>query len=561
MNQLLRYLQAASSAPTLSEAPDRELLARFARQRDTDAFAALVARHGTAVWAACRRMLDRDEDAEDAFQAVFLTLARKAASVGNSLPAWLHGVARRIAANVRRNQRRRTRTESAARIPESRTTDVSWREGLAILDEELARLPDRYRAVLNVCCLDGRSRDEAARHLGCSEGQVKDRLERGRELLRSRLARRGIDLGAVLLAATVARGAAAVPDALLDVAVRLATGPTTAGVSSAAFALSEKVVCAMLVQKLKVVAVVVLATCLAVGGTLVPGSAEGTEPGSGETGQNAQRNPVTAFDPRADAGGPVTQFRPAADPLNAPGKPADGAQPKRPVTADPDPKALRDPGNRFDVEVTGRTDGGCSGTELYFYDSDLGTAAVHAGLVKVGERAVITVTVVRCPRSGEGSTRNGVKSAPWDAARPSDTALVLQRIPKEDRPAVKEPEGLTIDQALLAARGEKVAVIFEVAAVQTTRRPRFGASESRALRFTPKHGPMAGGEFHVILSDKAVTPLYNLGLMDARGGGSEFFRGKTIRVTGKVEPIENPKMKRMDYHLVIVDPDDLVVVK
>jgi hypothetical protein len=100
----------------------------------------------------------------------------------------------------------------------------------------------------------------------------------------------------------------------------------------------------------------------------------------------------------------------------------------RPFTLDQiTAKMLRDPGNRFDVELVGRINGVVSGTELYFYDSNLDAAAVHAGLVKPGEKAVITVTVVKCPRRGIGSLQNGVKSLPWDEARATDTALLLQR--------------------------------------------------------------------------------------------------------------------------------------
>ena len=125
MNQLLRYLRTIVPAASHERAADRELLARFARQRDGAAFAALVARHAGAVWAACRRLLDRDEDAEDAFQAVFLTLARKAGSVGEGLPAWLHEVARRVTANLRRAARRRAAGEGAARVPEGREIDLT----------------------------------------------------------------------------------------------------------------------------------------------------------------------------------------------------------------------------------------------------------------------------------------------------------------------------------------------------------------------------------------------------------------------------------------------------
>ena len=233
MIPILRLLRAAAGS-------DRDLLDRYARDRDEQAFEALVRRYGAGVWAACVRLAGRD--AEDAFQAVFLILSRKAGTVTGSLPAWLHAVTRRVAANLRRNARRRGEVEAAARPPESPTDDPSLREGLALLDEELSRLPEQYRAVLIVCCLEGRSRDEAAAQLGWSEGQVKGRLERAREMLRTRLARRGVELGGLLLAAAVAG----------PVPVR-ADPP-----SAAALTLTHGVIRAMLIQKLRL-AVAVLA--------------------------------------------------------------------------------------------------------------------------------------------------------------------------------------------------------------------------------------------------------------------------------------------------------------
>ncbi|HEY2909219.1 MAG TPA: sigma-70 family RNA polymerase sigma factor, partial [Gemmataceae bacterium] len=170
MLQVLRLLRAAAGS-------DRDLLDRYARDRDEEAFEALVQRYGGSIWAACVRLANRD--AEDAFQAVFLTLSRKAGTVTGSLPAWLHAVTRRVAANLRRSARRRGTVEATV-PPPAFTEDVSLREGLALLDEELSRLPERYRTVLIVCCLEGRSRDEAAAQLGWSQGQVKGRLERAR---------------------------------------------------------------------------------------------------------------------------------------------------------------------------------------------------------------------------------------------------------------------------------------------------------------------------------------------------------------------------------------------
>lgn len=236
MTPILRLLRAAAGS-------DRDLLDRYARDRDEPAFAELVRRYGRSVWAACVRLAPRD--AEDAFQAVFLTLSRKAGTVTGSLPAWLHAVARRVTSNLRRDARRRTAAESgAARLDAAPATDPGLREGLALLDEELAGLPERYRAVLIVCCLEGRSRDEAAAQLGWSEGQVKGRLERARETLRTRLARRGVELGGVLLAIAVCRPAPALSGTPSPTVLSLANG----------------VAHAMTLQKLKVlVAVLALA--------------------------------------------------------------------------------------------------------------------------------------------------------------------------------------------------------------------------------------------------------------------------------------------------------------
>ena len=157
MSQLIRLIRGAVSGA----GTDEELLDHFVRERDEEAFAAIIRRYGKTVWAACRRLAGRD--AEDAFQAVFLTLARRAGSVRGSLLAWLHEVVRRVAANLRRSASRLAAVEAAAARPaESQPDDVTFREGLAALDDELGRLPDRYRAVLIVCCLEGRSRDEAA---------------------------------------------------------------------------------------------------------------------------------------------------------------------------------------------------------------------------------------------------------------------------------------------------------------------------------------------------------------------------------------------------------------
>ncbi|MHB1425171.1 MAG: sigma-70 family RNA polymerase sigma factor [Gemmataceae bacterium] len=185
------------------QTPDAELLLRFAAQGDADAFAELVQRYAALVWGVCRRILRHDLDCEDAFQATFLVLVRQAGSIDPSRPlgAWLHTIAVRASAKARRrNQRQRTQVK----IPERTTRgDIADELGngelFRVVDEEIARLPALLQAPFILCCLEGRTRDEAAAALGCSVAAIKGRLERGRELLRRRLEKRGFGLPAAFL--------------------------------------------------------------------------------------------------------------------------------------------------------------------------------------------------------------------------------------------------------------------------------------------------------------------------------------------------------------------------
>src|SRR5262245_57318325 len=198
-----------------NEASDAALLGRFLAGRDERAFAALVDRHAELVYQVCWRVLGDAHDAEDAFQATFLVLARKAATVRprEALPGWLHGVARRVALKARTARAGTPHAMSLAAQPVDPRPDplarLSARELLAIVDEELQRLPEVYRLPVILCCLEGRSQEETAQQLGWTLGSVKGRLERGRAKLQTRLARRGLTLCAALTAAELSRGAAA----------------------------------------------------------------------------------------------------------------------------------------------------------------------------------------------------------------------------------------------------------------------------------------------------------------------------------------------------------------
>jgi RNA polymerase sigma factor (sigma-70 family) len=242
---ILRHLRKLAAPEGSQQVSDRELLRRFAADRDEAAFAALVRRHGPLVLRVCQRVLHHRQDAEDACQATFLVLARKASSSQwhDSVASWLYEVAYHLALKARAAAARRSAYEGRTRPRPAADplADITWRELQAVLDEELARLPAKYRAPVILCCLEGTARDEAAQQLGWTLQAVKSRLESGRALLRARLARRGLTLSAVLAGATLTRGRAlALPAALVNTTGRaaalLAAGKAPAAVVPAAVA-------------------------------------------------------------------------------------------------------------------------------------------------------------------------------------------------------------------------------------------------------------------------------------------------------------------------------------
>jgi RNA polymerase sigma-70 factor (ECF subfamily) len=253
---------------------DGDLLDRFLAQHDESAFAELVRRHGPMVLGVCRRVLRNPYDADDAFQATFLVLVRRAASVQppGKVGNWLYGVAYRTALELRRAAVRR-RAKEALAIPSTEETDDVWADLRPLLDQELSRLPDRYRGPVVLCDLEGQTQKEAARRLGCPEGTVSSRLARGRALLARRLKRHGAALAGVGITAALARSAAAaeVPAALAGCVIKAATqvvaGQAAAGVVSAQVAaLTEGVLKAMKMTQVKTALALLLAVALVVGG-------------------------------------------------------------------------------------------------------------------------------------------------------------------------------------------------------------------------------------------------------------------------------------------------------
>jgi RNA polymerase sigma factor (sigma-70 family) len=244
---------------------DGELLAAFIAGRDAEAFEGLVRRHGPMVLGVCRRVLGHVHDAEDAFQATFLVLARKAATVNppELVGNWLYGVAYRTALELRgRMARRRAREKPMSATPEPPAPGPNgWADLLPLLDEELSRLPDTYRVPLVLCDLEGKTRKQAAHQLGWPEGTVAGRLARGRDLLARRLKRHGLVLSASAVAASLTQGAAlaSVPGPLVAATVQAAAAPAASVVSGTVIALTEEVVKAMTLTKLMMMTALVLA--------------------------------------------------------------------------------------------------------------------------------------------------------------------------------------------------------------------------------------------------------------------------------------------------------------
>jgi RNA polymerase sigma factor (sigma-70 family) len=302
-DSVLQFLRRVVAPP--GDTTDAELLGRFVRQRDEAAFKALLHRHGPAVLGVCRRVLHNEHDAEDAFQATFLVLSRKAGTLGKPqlLGNWLYGVACRIALKARaENAERRRKETQAVRVPvESAVPAVVWADLRPVLDEEVSRLPDRYRAPFVLCYLQGKTNEEAAQMLGCPKGTVLSRLATAREKLRSRLVRRGITLTAGVLVAALSAGvASALPPLPVGPTVRaalvVAAGQPVAGVVSARVARwAEGVMRAMLLSQVKVAAAVLVALGMVTAGAGVltnrVGSAPETNPAQQAERQAADAKP------------------------------------------------------------------------------------------------------------------------------------------------------------------------------------------------------------------------------------------------------------------------------
>jgi RNA polymerase sigma factor (sigma-70 family) len=254
MNRVVGHLRRAAYLQETAGLRDEHLLESFLVHREDAAFEALVRRHGPMVLGVCRRILHDRHDAEDAFQATFLVLIRKAASIGKRefLAAWLYRVAHRTALQARKaTARRRAKEKQVGDMAQKQDTgDEAMREMLVLLDQELSRLPDKYRLPIILCDLQSKTRKAAAEQLNLSERTLATRLARARVMLGKRLARHGTTFSGSAVAAAVTQNmaSASVPASLVSATVKaasvMAAGQTTASglISAKVAALTERVV-------------------------------------------------------------------------------------------------------------------------------------------------------------------------------------------------------------------------------------------------------------------------------------------------------------------------------
>lgn len=298
----LKGLHRALRLQEVAGLTDGQLLGCFLEERDEAAFAALVKRHGPMVWGVCHRLLGY-QDAEDAFQATFLVLFRKAAAIvpRERVASYLYGVAHQTALHARRSTaRRRARERQVMEMPEAEVVPQEiWHDLQPLLDQELSRLPDRYRSVILLCDLEGRTRKEAARQLGVPEGTVAGWIARARRMLARRLTQHGVTVTGGALATLLAQNAASaqVPAAVMSSTLRttglLISGQAAAGALSArAASLAEGVLKTMLLTKLKIATTLLVAVSLIVPATTLLGHKIAAGQASAIPSTEARRLPV-----------------------------------------------------------------------------------------------------------------------------------------------------------------------------------------------------------------------------------------------------------------------------
>ncbi len=377
LSKVVDHLRGVFANQDATGLGDGQLLNHYVRQKDEAAFATLVRRHGPMVMGVCRRVLGNAHDAEDAFQATFLILVRKASALRSPgmLGNWLYGVAYRTALAARKMAAKRKAKEASA-MPHSESPDDRWAELRPILDQELERLPEKYRAVIVLCDLEGKTRKEAARHLDWPEGTVASRLASARSLLAKRFSRYALGISGGALAALLSEQAAsaavqpAVISATIHAANLLAAGhaASAGSISANVAALTDGVLKTMLLTKLKVTG-----ACLLMASIVLAGA------GSSAYYTYAAKAPTAevASTPRREAK-PVGEQKP-------------GETPKLP--SDKPPANEPAPANNADEELSIKGSGKVVTKEMPFADFATLEVATRAGQVEIVQADTFRVAV------------------------------------------------------------------------------------------------------------------------------------------------------------------------
>jgi RNA polymerase sigma factor (sigma-70 family) len=330
LSPVIQYLRKVSALGNAADLTDSQLLERFTRHREEAAFATILRRHGPVVLSVCERVLHDRHDVEDAFQATFLLLLRKASSLRQPelLGAWLYGVAYRTALRAKADAARRRLHERAAAAQRMAlpSEDPVWRDLRPVLDDAINRLPVKYRLPFVLCYLEGKTHAQAAQQLGCPEGTIATRLSRARQRLRTHLTRRGLALSTGLLATTLAHHASAtVPAALVHATLRAALAYASdplmsAGVLSAkVITLTEGVLRAMFLSKLKTfLAVVLLIGAAGTGAALLTNQTPAAEPARKQHETEPPAVEALAPAPRVDSPQSPSPYRTANFLVEAP---------------------------------------------------------------------------------------------------------------------------------------------------------------------------------------------------------------------------------------------------
>jgi RNA polymerase sigma factor (sigma-70 family) len=336
MNEVIHFLRS-TLLPDGADLTDGQLLERFVSHREPAVLEALMRRHGSMVWGVCRRILQNHHDAEDAFQATFLVLVRKAASIvpremaGN----WLYGVAHQTALKSRGTRgRRKLREAQVTKMPEPAVAEQdAWSDLHLVLDQELSRLPEKYRTVIVLCDLEGKTSKEAALQLSLPQGTVASRLARARVMLAKWLARHGLTASGGTLAAVLSEksASASVPSSVLNSTIKTVTSvaagqtATTGLVSARVAALTEGVMKGMLLTRLKTAAALVLVFAITgLGVSRVVLQTRAAEPPKEQKANEKPHTPATRFDEQ-----PVPQDKPKPPVEAAPKLGADRSRPIR----------------------------------------------------------------------------------------------------------------------------------------------------------------------------------------------------------------------------------------